>query len=147
VSDKRSGIEKAASTIVMAYVGFPSLSQHDRVMAMISDYVQPEMDELSQKIQRLERENAALREDNLKAHQMACAAGLERDRLRDELAALRKHLAEMRFMFHDMADRFGCPEFKTYLFDDFMRMKRELLARELLHETAYPARAKEGGAT
>ncbi len=39
-------------------------------------------------IAKLERENAALREDNLKAHQMACAAGLERDRLRDELAAL-----------------------------------------------------------
>jgi hypothetical protein len=97
--------------------------------------------------EQLERENAALREDNLKAHQMACAAGLDRDRLRDELAALRKHLAEMRSMFHDMADRFGCPEFKTCLFDDFMRMKRELLARELLRETAYPARAKEGGAS
>jgi hypothetical protein len=99
------------------------------------------------RIDQLERENAALREDNLKAHQMACAAGLDRDRLRDELAALSKHLAEMRSMFHDMADRFGCPEFKTCLFDDFIRMKRELLARELLRETAYPARAKEGGAS
>ncbi len=39
---------------------------------------------------RLTIEITALREDNLKAHQMACAAGLERDRLRDELAALRK---------------------------------------------------------
>jgi chromosome segregation ATPase len=42
-----------------------------------------------EKVEKLERENAALREDNLKAHQIACAAGLERDRLRDELAALR----------------------------------------------------------
>ena len=41
-----------------------------------------------EKVEKLERENAALREDNLKAHQIACAAGLERDRLRDELAAL-----------------------------------------------------------
>jgi uncharacterized protein (UPF0335 family) len=42
------------------------------------------------RIDQLERENAALRADNLKTHQMACAAGLERDRLRDELAALRQ---------------------------------------------------------
>lgn len=45
-------------------------------------------------IERLERENAALRKDNLKAHQMACEAGLERDRLRDELAALREAFAK-----------------------------------------------------
>ena len=42
----------------------------------------------------LERENTALRKDNLKAHQMACEAGLERDRLRDELAALREAFAK-----------------------------------------------------
>jgi hypothetical protein len=80
------------------------------------------------------------------------AVGLEAaadkiDQLERENTALHKHLAEMRSMFHDMADRFGRPEYKTYLFDDFMRMKRELLARELLRETAYPARAKEGGAS
>jgi len=74
VSDKRSGIEKAASTIVMAYVGFPSLSQHERVMAMISDHVQPEMDELSQKIQQLELENAALRDARRVAEQVCTEA-------------------------------------------------------------------------
>jgi chromosome segregation ATPase len=45
--------------------------------------------DLLEKYDELERENAALREDNLNAHQMACAAGVERDRLREELAALR----------------------------------------------------------
>jgi hypothetical protein len=43
----------------------------------------------TERVAELRRENAALREDNLKVHQMACAAGLERDRLRDEIAALR----------------------------------------------------------
>lgn len=36
---------------------------------------------------QLERELAALRLDNLTAHKMACAAGIERDTLRAELAA------------------------------------------------------------
>ena len=36
---------------------------------------------------QLERELAALRLDNLTAHKMACAAGIERDILRAELAA------------------------------------------------------------
>ena len=36
---------------------------------------------------QLERELAALRSDNLTAHKMACAAGIERDTLRAELAA------------------------------------------------------------
>ena len=39
---------------------------------------------------QLERELAALRSDNLTAHKMACAAGIERDTLRAELVRLRQ---------------------------------------------------------
>jgi len=39
---------------------------------------------------RLERENAALREENRKAHDMACEDAVERYRLNGENAALRK---------------------------------------------------------
>ena len=39
-----------------------------------------------------ERELAALRSDNLTAHKMACAAGIERDTLRAELAAAKKKI-------------------------------------------------------
>ena len=43
---------------------------------------------------QLERELAALRSDNLTAHKMACAAGIERDTLRAELAATQHLLHE-----------------------------------------------------
>ena len=39
---------------------------------------------------QLERELAALRLDNLTAHKMACAAGIERDTLRAELERLKQ---------------------------------------------------------
>lgn len=63
----------------------------------------------------LERENAALQKEN---------------------AALREQVEQMRSVINEMADRFGRPEYKTSLFDDFMRMMRDLR-----HERA--ARAKE----
>ena len=44
---------------------------------------------------QLERELAALRLDNLTAHKMACAAGIERDILRAELAAAKKKIAAL----------------------------------------------------
>jgi hypothetical protein len=43
-------------------------------------------------IDRLERENAALREENRKAHDMACEDAVERYRLNGENAALREAL-------------------------------------------------------
>jgi hypothetical protein len=63
----------------------------------------------------LERENSALQKEN---------------------AALREQVEQMRSVINEMADRFGRPEFKTRLFDDFMKMRRDLR-----HERA--ARAKE----
>ena len=43
-----------------------------------------------------ERELAALRSDNLTAHKMACAAGIERDTLRAELADKNIEIADLR---------------------------------------------------
>ena len=43
-----------------------------------------------------------------------------------ELAARKEELAQMRSVINEMADRFGRPEFKTRLFDDFMKMRRDL---------------------
>ena len=56
--------------------------------------------------------------------------------LERENAALREQVEQMRSVINEMADRFGHPEFKTRLFDDFMKMRRDLR-----HERA--ARAKE----
>lgn len=44
----------------------------------------------------LERENAALREENRKAHDMACEDAVERYRLNGENAALRKVIEDIR---------------------------------------------------
>ena len=49
---------------------------------------------ISEFARQLERELAALRSDNLTAHKMACAAGIERDTLRAELAATQHLLHE-----------------------------------------------------
>jgi hypothetical protein len=87
-------------------------------------------------IRHLERENAALREDNLKAHQMACAAGLERDRLRDELAALwEAALALINEIDEEALYRVGPP-------------KGEILYEHVgpLRAALDAARIKEGGA-
>lgn len=56
--------------------------------------------------------------------------------LERENTALREQVEQMRSVINEMADRFGHPEFKTRLFDDFMKMRRDLR-----HERA--ARAKE----
>ena len=50
-----------------------------------------------------ERELAALRSDNLTAHKMACAAGIERDILRAELAAKNAEAdtARLDWLFQD----------------------------------------------
>jgi hypothetical protein len=53
-----------------------------------------EMEELLQKMQQLQRENAALREENRKAHDMACEDAVERYRLNGENAALREEVKE-----------------------------------------------------
>ena len=52
---------------------------------------------------QLERELAALRLDNLTAHKMACAAGIERDILRAELAAKNAEAdtARLDWLFQD----------------------------------------------
>ena len=52
---------------------------------------------------QLERELAALRLDNLTAHKMACAAGIERDTLRAELAAKNAEAdtARLDWLFQD----------------------------------------------
>lgn len=44
----------------------------------------------------LERELAAFRSDNLTAHKMACAAGIERDTLRDEIAIKDAEIERLR---------------------------------------------------
>jgi hypothetical protein len=101
------------------------------------DWTPVEVYSLREDVNRLERENAALREDNLKAHQMACAAGLERDRLRDELAALRKAALAL------------ISELDVEAFDRVGRPKGEMLYEHVgpLRAAVNAARAKEGGAS
>jgi hypothetical protein len=56
-------------------------------------WVQANPDEAARRIRELERDNAALREENRKAHDMACEDAVERYRLNGENAALREMLA------------------------------------------------------
>ena len=95
----------------------------------------------------LERENAALRRliddpNAMHSHYLRECNGWEvwqaerirrfqdaseqLEQLERENAELREQLAQMRSVINEMADRFGRPEFKTRLFDDFMRMRRDL---------------------
>ena len=45
-------------------------------------------------------------------------------KLQKENIALREQLAQLRAVVNAMADRYGRPEFKTRLFDDFLQMVR-----------------------
>jgi|LakMenEpi03Aug12_release.lakeMendotaPanAssembly.Ray.scaffolds.fasta_scaffold2231939_1 hypothetical protein len=53
------------------------------------------------RIAELERENAALREENRKAHDMACEDAVERYRLNGENAALRADAERYRWIKRD----------------------------------------------
>jgi len=47
------------------------------------------------------------------------------NRLNNQNADLRERLKQMRLMVNEMADRSGRSEYKTTLFDDFMKMMRK----------------------
>jgi hypothetical protein len=74
----------------------------------------------------------ATRWEDVYATQTARITELERENVE-----LREQLTQMRSVINEMADRFGRPEFKTRLFDDFMKMRRDL-------RRDYSARAEEG---
>jgi hypothetical protein len=89
---------------------------------------------------RLTIEISGLRQDNLKAHQMACAAGLERDRLRDELAALRKGLDDAANSLCTISQQAG----RTEELSEMSQIRGYAFSR---YSAALDAARKEGGAT
>lgn len=99
--------DAAVRDVDVAFVGHWGLSSEPQ------EFVSPEF------TRELERELATERE---KAERYRLVT-LKQDA---ELAARKEELAQMRSVINEMADRFGRPEFKTRLFDDFMRMRRDL---------------------
>lgn len=104
-----------------------------------------EMEELVQKVQQLETENAALRKENRKAHDMACEDAVERYRLNGENAALHVELQEQCALNGTGSER------EYVLRGRVDRLKREnavlrSLLREAIREHVDPYDLPEGDA-